>query len=46
MSTFDAWKMVHNAYYHVRRQHGPREARVILNELAGQLFEEMFKEAA
>jgi hypothetical protein len=42
----EAWRLMNRVYYHLRQQGAPREAKVIVNNLAAELFEEMFKEAA
>jgi uncharacterized protein (DUF2267 family) len=42
----EAWKLMNRVYYHLRQSSAPSEAKTLVNKLAAELFEEMFKEAA
>lgn len=42
----DAWKLMNRVYYHLCQSSAPSEAMTMVNKLAGELFEDMFKEAA
>lgn len=42
----DAWKFMNRVYYYLRQVGAPSEAKTLVNALAAELFEDMFKEAA
>ena len=42
----EAWLLMNRVYWHLRQGDAPREAKALVNALAEELFEDMFKEAA